>query len=392
MLQRDDHDWRLIMPTAVLSAVREAQIPLLALMLLGGCAAKGARVLKSRDLAVGLGPTALFPLRLRRPIAMAMCAAEFGLGIGLILTAGQRGAGLPATIVRAGVCLLFLTAVGALIELRERRPDAGCGCFGELSVTPVGNRTITRSAVLALAAIATVGQPPLRMPASGQLATVWVVALVAELLLLAALSPELGEAMARLGYSEPCEVRPISVDRTLAALAGSGSWRRYARMVTASAPADIWREGCWRYVVYPGETEGRQVDLVFAVSLRSRRPQVRVAMLDAATDEVLSGTPAGRPAPEREAARLGREAARPGLEPVPGRLRPLTDAAGLPYRPDLEVTRPLAGLGARAGLDEQAAYVTSTNLEAQRRLGAAIGVEIKTRVVTPSRTPGSSHL
>ncbi len=371
------------MPSAVLSAVREAQIPLLALMLLGGCAAKGARVLKSRDLAVGLGPTALFPLRLRRPIAMAMCAAEFGLGIGLILTAGARGAGLPATIVRAGVCLLFLTAVGALIELRERRPDAGCGCFGELSVTPVGNRTITRSAVLALAAIATVGQPPLGMPASGQLATVWVVALVVELLLLAALSPELGEAMARLGYSEPCEVRPISVDRTLAALAGSGSWRRYARLVTASAPADIWREGCWRYVVYPGETEGRQVDLVFAVSLRSRRPQVRVAMLDAATDEVLSGTPATRPAP-------GREAGRP--EPLPGRLRPLTDAAGLPYRPDLEVTRPLAGLGARASLEEQAAYATSTNLEAQRRLGAAIGVEIKTRVVVPSRTPGSSHL
>ena len=71
-------------PGLVLSAIREVQIPLLAVMLLGGCGAKGIRVLKSRELAVALGPTALFPLRLRRPIAIAMCATEFGLGIGLI--------------------------------------------------------------------------------------------------------------------------------------------------------------------------------------------------------------------------------------------------------------------------------------------------------------------
>ena len=138
-------------PGLVLTAIREVQIPLLAVMLLSGCGAKGIRVLKTRELAVGLGPTALFPLRLRRPIAIAMCAAEFGLGIGLIVTAGRLGRGVPATVVRTGVSLLFLIAVGALIELRERRPDAGCGCFGDLSVTPVGPRTIARSAVLALA-------------------------------------------------------------------------------------------------------------------------------------------------------------------------------------------------------------------------------------------------
>ncbi len=295
-------------PGVVLSAIREVQIPLLAVMLLGGCGAKGIRVLKSRELAVGLGPTALFPLRLRRPIAMAMCAAEFSLGIGLIVTAGRLGRGLPATVVRTGVSLLFLIAVGALIELRERRPDAGCGCFGDLSVTPVGARTIARSALLAAAAIVTVGGPPLQMPPSGLAATLWVVTLVAEVLLLAALSPELGEVMARLGYSEPCEVRRMSVDRTLAALTGSAPWRRYAGLVTEAAPADIWREGCWRYLLYPGETGDRRIDLVFAVSLRSRRPQIRVAILDAMTDEVLTGAPPSSPAPERTA----------GL-PVPGR-------------------------------------------------------------------------
>jgi len=344
------------MPTAVLDAVREVQIPLLALMLLGGCGAKAVRVLKSRDLAVGLGPTALFPLRLRRPIAMAMCATELALGAGLILTAGKLGAGMPANVVRVGVSLLFLIAVGALVELRERRPEAGCGCFGELSVTPVGNRTIARSAVLAIAALVTVGQAPLQMPKSGPLAAVWIVTLIAELLLLAVLSPELGQALSRLGYSEPCEVRRISVDRTLAALTGSAPWRRYADLVTGQAPADIWREGCWRYVVYPGRSEGRPVDLVFAVSLRSRRPQVRVAMLDAATDEVLTGAPPVRPVPEREVA----------VAPVPAMVGPArryrTELPGRPYQPDLEVTHPMAVLGARMSVDEHAAYGIHTRV------------------------------
>ncbi|HEX3752141.1 MAG TPA: MauE/DoxX family redox-associated membrane protein [Streptosporangiaceae bacterium] len=370
------------MPTAVLAAVREVQIPLLTLMLLGGSGAKVVKVVRSRALAVGLGPTALFPLRLRRPIAMAVCATEFGLGIGLVVTAGKLGAGLPATIVRAGVSLLFLTAVGALVELRERRPDAGCGCFGELSVTPVGNRTIARSAVLALAAIVTVGQPPLRMPESGEMATVWIVAVVAELLLLAALSPELGQAMARLGYSEPCEVRRISVDRTLTALAGSAPWRRYAGLITEPAPSDIWREGCWRYLVYPGQSEGRPVDLVFAVSLRSRRPQVQVAVLDAVTDEVLAGTPQTRPIPDRTGDRPLAGSAGPRYRP---------GEPSLPYQPDLEATRPMAGLGARASLDQRAVYGNhSVGLPVRPARSARSGLDAAARVGEPARHRSSA--
>ena len=334
-------------PGGVLSAIREVQVPLLTVMLLGGCGAKALRVLKARDLAVGLGPTALFPLRLRRPIAMAMCATELGLGIALIVTAGSIGAGAPAAIVRAGVSVLFLIAVGALVELRERRPDAGCGCFGDLSVTPVGARTISRSAVLATAALATIGQPPLQMPASGRTAALWITVLVAEVLLLAALSPELSEAVVRLGYSEPCEVRRISVDRTLAALSGSAAWRRYAGLLgeagRGAAPVDIWREGCWRYLVYAGETGGQPVHVAFAVYLRSRRSQVRVAVLDAGTGDVLTGAPRSRPAPDREISR-------PAPEPV--RFRHL---------PELDVTRPMAGLGARASLDDRGAIGARPN-------------------------------
>ena len=62
------------------------------------------------------------------------------------------------------------------------------------------------------------------------------------------------------------------------------------RQVSAGSPSDVWREGCWRFVVYPGCARGRAVDIVFAVYLQTRRPPVRVAVLDADTDEVL-----GRP-------------------------------------------------------------------------------------------------
>jgi hypothetical protein len=64
----------------------------------------------------------------------------------------------------------------------------------------------------------------------------------------------------------------------------------YAGQVTAASPADVWREGCWRFVVYPGSSRGRRIDIVFAVYLQARRPPIRAAVLDADTDEVL-----GRP-------------------------------------------------------------------------------------------------
>jgi hypothetical protein len=277
----------------MLTAIRELQIPLLAALLLGGCAAKGWRVLRSRSMAVAMDPAGLFPLRLRQPVMMAMCATEFALGLALIATAGRIGAGGPglaASIARAGAALFFLVAAGALNETRQRRPDAGCGCFGEFSDTPIGWRTITRAGVLCAAAAATIGLPPLRMPSSPTRAEFCLAALAFELSLIAFLSPELGELLVRLGYSEPCELRRLPVGRTLTALHSSSQWRRYSGQVCATAPADVWREACWRFVVYPGFARGRRVDIVFAIYLQARRPPIRVAILDADTDEVL-----GRP-------------------------------------------------------------------------------------------------
>ena len=271
----------------MLTAIREVQVPLLAAMLLGACAAKVWRA--HRD-AARTDPAGLFPVHLQRPIMILMFAAELGLGLGLIGTAGKFGGttpALPATIVRTGTALFFLIAVGALNEMRQRRPDSGCGCFGELSGTPIGLRTIARPVLLCASGVPTFGLPPLRMPVSSAEAELWLAVLAFELALLAFLSPELGEIMVRLGYSEPCELRRLPVGRTMTALHASSQWRKYAGQISAAAPSDVWREGCWRFVVYPGSERGRPVDIVFAVYLQSRRPAIRAAILDADTDEVL---------------------------------------------------------------------------------------------------------
>jgi hypothetical protein len=276
----------------MLSAVRELQILVLAAMLLGGCAAKAWQAWRSRSTSPVTGATGLFPLRLRRPVMTTIFVTEFGLGLGLVATGGQAGTELPAASVRTATAVFFLIAAGALQEARQRRPEVGCGCFGELSETPIGLRTVVRSGLLCVAALGTIGTPPLRMPTSSTQAELWLAALAAEVALMAFLSPELGEVLVRLGYSEPCELRRLPVGRTLAALHTSSQWRRYAGQVTATVPTDVWREGCWRFVVYPGLARDRRVDIVFAVYLQARRPPIRAAILDPATNEVL-----GRPEP-----------------------------------------------------------------------------------------------
>jgi hypothetical protein len=136
----------------MLTAIREVQIPLLAAMLLDAFLAKAWRALRPHAHPARSDPADLFPAHLRRPIIVLVFAAELGLGLGLIGTAvkfGRDWPALPATVVRTGTALFFLVAVGALNEMRQRRPDAGCGCFGELSGTPIGLRTIARRACCA---------------------------------------------------------------------------------------------------------------------------------------------------------------------------------------------------------------------------------------------------
>lgn len=268
----------------MIATIQEIQVPVLALILLGACGAKLARALGTRSMTVGLGPTELFPRPLRRPVAIAVCCAELCLGVALIVTSGPFGYAGLATAVRLATALLFLIALCGLVELREHRPDLGCGCFGDLSVRPVGVRSIARAGLLSVAALASIGTPVLRLPPPGPRAATGLGILLAELLLVALLSPEAGEALMRLGYSEPCEVREVPARQALHSLHRSKLWRQQSRLITTDVPADMWRELCWWYVVYPvrggGDPNAGDPDsaVVFAIQVKPHRPAIRWAM------------------------------------------------------------------------------------------------------------------
>jgi hypothetical protein len=326
----------------VVLEIREAQVPLLSAMLLAGCAAKLQRVLRARSLDAGLGPTALFPVRLRRPVAVVTCVVELACGIALIVTAGRLGQGGLATAARLTTSLLFLVATCALIELRTSHPDTGCGCFGDLSTSPVSARTLARSALFAAAALATIGLPPLRAPHPGADAARLLGIFAVELAVIAALSPEVGETLVRLGYSEPCELRRLPAVKTLAALRRSSHWRRRAGLVTVQVPTDMWRELCWRYVVFPARVGDRDAEIVFAVYLRPHRPLIHAALVDAASGDVLAwpASPPRRLWRGRLSA-AGEAGPTPGSSSVPGRS---TGPAGdEPPNAPLSITAPSSG-------------------------------------------------
>ena len=281
----------------MLTELGDIQIPVLAIMLLGGCSAKAARVIHRRSFSAGLGPTALFPLKLRPFAAGALCAVELSMGIGLILTAGQFGQGAPDKLLRVGTCLLFVVATCALIELRSIRPDIGCGCFGEFSSAPISDRTLIRSTLLAVAAVGTIRLPAMTPALIAAHAGVLLLMLAAELTLFGLLSPEIRGVLVRIGYSAPCELRLTSPDQTIAALERSKQFRRHQALLSRREPSDVWRELCWRYVAYQSRYNGKDAELVFAVYLQQRRPVVLAVLVDAATGAVIpSPVTAARPA------------------------------------------------------------------------------------------------
>ena len=168
-----------------------------------------------------------------------------------------------------------------LWELRRRRPDVGCGCFGEVSATPVGLRSLGRTVVLTAMSAGLLWTP--EVPGWSMLAGItWTHALAAAggLLVLLALSPEIEEAAARLRYRAPCEQRPLDAAIALNRLRASKLWQSHAPSLSSLEPVDSWRELCWRFFVYPGLSHtGESVDVVFAIYLSGRHPAVRVALV-----------------------------------------------------------------------------------------------------------------
>jgi hypothetical protein len=272
----------------LLTALGDVQVPLLAAMLLGGCAAKLTRAIRHSSVSNGLGPDAIFPLRLREWASGALFGVELLLGFGLILTSGRLLSGPSAELIRLGTGVLFLVATCALIEVRSVRPAAGCGCFGDLSSSPITGRTLARSGLLAAAALSIIKLPPVELPETYGSSALLLGLFAAEAGLFAALSPEVHELLVRIGYSTPCELRAQPPEQALVRLRRSAQWRRHAYLVLDQRPADVWRELCWQFFAYPSRYPGRQAELVFAVYLAQRRPVVRSALVDSATGAVLA--------------------------------------------------------------------------------------------------------
>ncbi|RCG29016.1 hypothetical protein DQ384_21955 [Sphaerisporangium album] len=219
-----------------------------------------------------LGPGVLVPERWRKPVMIFCAGAEVVLAAGLVFTASP----LP----RWGTVTFFSVATYVLWELRRRRPDVGCGCFGDASGSPVGLRSIGRAVVLTGAAVLVAVVP---VTGRNLLSPSWhtLIAFGAGLALLAVLSPEMEESLARVRHRAPCEQRPIAAPKALARLRSSSEWRSHLDLLTAAEPSDTWRELCWRFFVYPARVaSGAEADVVFAVYLSGRRPPVRVAVVE----------------------------------------------------------------------------------------------------------------
>ena len=290
------------MPAEILQALREVQLPLLSVLLLFGALTK----LGSQDAASGL--SVLLPERLRRPAVLGTGLLEAALAVGLVLVAGA-----PGEAVRALTALVFAVSVVVLLLVRRRDPEAGCGCFGGLSRAPIGWRTLARAGLLSVAALLTLGLGPTAWQAVSGAGPVHAAVLAVELLLLALVSPELRDTVARLGDREPCALREVSDRAVLRRLRRSDVWRSNKPMLLGTEPLDAWRHGCHRFLRYDGMRHGTRVDVVFAVRIGGpRRTAVRAAVVDRengmpvasfgeVSDRPLQGPPRRLPGPRRAA-------------------------------------------------------------------------------------------
>ncbi|MBT2207209.1 MULTISPECIES: MauE/DoxX family redox-associated membrane protein [Actinomadura] len=257
----------------MVTSIQNTQVLLLATVLLAACLAKlmiRERALDVPDHVHGVPvPAGLTALRRSRGLNVGLGLGEGLLGLALLVTSHVS--------VRLATTVAFAAATWVVGELRAHRPDAGCGCFGGLSGKRVGVRTVLRAVLFTAAAVASLGAPLAGLQVLRDVQAQVGVVLLAELALFAALSPELSALLERGGFAPgrgrppmPCERRRSPIAETYATLYESGAWAEHENLVSSALPLDVWREGCWRFVVFPARVDGRDTEIVFAVSTGER--------------------------------------------------------------------------------------------------------------------------
>jgi hypothetical protein len=248
----------------VVTVFQNTQVLLLASVLLIACLAKLMVREPASSQAQGV------PLRRSRPVSVGLGLTEGGLGLALLLTSHVS--------VRLATTVAFAIATWAVGELRVRRPDAGCGCFGGLSTKRVDRRSVARAMLFTVAALASITAPHAGVDVLRYGTAQVGLVLAVELAVFAALSPELSVLLQRHA-PEPCERRRSTLAESLATLHDSAVWVQHEDEVVSATPLDVWREGCWRFLVYPARVDEQPMEIVFAVSTAQRERDVRMVLV-----------------------------------------------------------------------------------------------------------------
>lgn len=230
----------------------------------------------AHDAPRGVPDPAAVTLRDSPALTVGLAIAEGSLGVALMITSHP--------CVRLVTIMGFASATWVVSELRTRRPEGGCGCFGALSTGRVEFRSVARAGLFTGCAIIMIGVPRTGLDVLRS-SLGWVgVVLVVEFTVFLSLSPEIGVLLTRRRSSVPCELRTGPLTQTYERLHASEVWREHSAVLTSTTPVDVWRELCWRLLAYPGRVDGRDVEIVFAVSMARRRPEIRSSVVDLPVD------------------------------------------------------------------------------------------------------------
>ncbi|MGI5418246.1 MauE/DoxX family redox-associated membrane protein [Actinomadura luteofluorescens] len=265
----------------MVTAIQNTQVLLLAAVLLVACLAKLTVREQAADAPDHVHGVPV-PARLARLSALRR---NRGMTVGLGIGEGMLGLALLVTShlsVRLATTVAFAAATWVVGELRVHRPDAGCGCFGALSAKKVDRRSVLRAMLFTCAAIVSLGAPHAGVDVLRDVPAQVGLMFAVEVALFVALSPELAELAGRHRRPRaavPCERRQSPMPETYARLYDSSAWAEHENTIKTAVPLDVWREGCWRFVAFPGRVSERDVEIVFAVPTSERDGNVRSAVV-----------------------------------------------------------------------------------------------------------------
>lgn len=213
----------------------------------------------------------------RQAIWRALASAEVVLGVAILVW--------PVSLAIGGAALWLVASAALLVWAIRAAPGRRCGCFGSLSVEPVGRRTVIRTAAAAGLAVAAALAPGGWPAALGSPAG-WPVFVLSGVLLVA-LSPESRSIPALAQRRAPRACRHhMPVERLLRDLSTAPEWRDLERYLPVLRPTDQWTEGSWRFVRLDARFEGRAVAAVVALRMREPR-EWRGAVVDEHNERVL---------------------------------------------------------------------------------------------------------